>query len=214
MSQIMVDYIDHLGNDLTVVNSARVSMGKHKAKFDDSDEKLLRYLKKHNHDSPYFHASAQFRVQAPIFVERQIFKHQIGFSYNSVSLRYVTPSNEFYLPEMLRQGSASIKQGSLTQPVKKHAAALELYRQQCEVAFLTYEVLLEAGVCKEQARAVLPLATMTEFVVTGSLSAWARMYNLRSKLDTQMETREYARQISEHMVKLFPVSWPILTEEK
>lgn len=212
MADIKVTLVDHLGTDLSVVNSARVSMGKSKDELDASDEKLIKYLKKHKHESPFFHATAQFRVQVPIFVERQIFKSQIGFSYNSISLRYVEPPNEFYSFDTLRKSSPSIKQGSLPDSVDQEAQMQALYDYVCRKAFVIYKQLLLAGVCKEQARAVLPLSTMTEFIVTGSLAAWARMYNLRSKPDSQAETREYARQIGEIMLRLFPVSWKVLTE--
>lgn len=213
MSKITVEYIDHMGTDLTPVNAARVSMAKWKNDFDENDEKLLSYLEKHQHISPFFHAAAQFRVEVPIFVERQIFKHSIGFSYNSVSLRYVEPPNEFYSFDVFRKGSASIKQGSLPEPAPTQPALQSIYKFQCETAFETYRWLVSQGVCKEQARSVLPLSTMTTFIVTGSLGAFARMYNLRSKPDSQAETREYARQISQHMVELFPVAWPLLTKQ-
>lgn len=217
MSKIAVDLIDHMGTDMSVVNAARVSMGKCRdinAPLEEADIKLIKYLQKHKHDSPFFHATAQFRVSVPIFVERQIFKHQIGLSYNSISFRYVSPSNDWYNFETMRQGSASIKQGSLPDPVERHEYAKTMYDHACRSAFGFYESLLAAGVCKEQARAVLPMSTMTEFVVTGSLSAFARMYNLRSKPDAQAEIREYAQLIHEQMSKLFPISWAVLTNQE
>lgn len=134
-------------------------------------------------------------------------------SYNSISLRYVEPPNEFFTFNILRKGSASIKQGSLAEPVEQEAQMQALYDYACRKAFTIYDKLLLAGVCKEQARAVLPLSTMTEFICTGSLAAWARMYNLRSKPDAQRETAEYARQVGEIITPLFPVSWGALTEQ-
>jgi thymidylate synthase (FAD) len=214
MSKITVTLLDVMGTDLSVVNAARVSLGKVSHEIDAADTKLVHYLSSHGHWSPFCHAAAQFRVQVPIFVERQIFKHTVGFSYNSISGRYVEFEPDFYEPSVLRQGSESIKQGSLPDAVAAHEAARGLFRQSCEAAFSAYRDLLLLGVCKEQARGVLPLTTMTEFIVSGSLYAWARMYNLRSKPDTQRETQEYARLAGASMRDCFPVAWAALTNMK
>ena len=207
-SKITIEYIDHMGTDMSVVNAARVSMGKSKTgAVDEADIKLIKYLVKHNHWTPFCHATVTIRSYVPIFLERQLFKHQIGVSNNSVSFRYVTPKNEFYVPDILRKGAPSIKQGSLLEPVDSHEKALELFQHSCRQSFERYEELLAMGVCKEQARAILPLSTMTEYVTTASLAALARIYKQRSDPHAQKEAQEYADLLKNLVEPLFPVSW-------
>ena len=208
---IEVEYVDHMGSDLNVVNAARVSFGKQKVVLDESDEKLIKYLATHNHWTPFGQASLSVRAKVPIFVERQIFKHNVGFVYNSISGRYVELANGAWYPEFFREGHPSIKQGSLGRKAAFNDTALMMYRNAIEKAQQAYEALLGLGICKEQARAVLPLSTYTEFVATGSLAAWARLYNLRSKPDAQRETQEYARQVKNILLEYFPVSFEALT---
>jgi thymidylate synthase (FAD) len=216
-----------MGSDLTVVNAARVSFGKeshavawadydyeNKARcgdliaiLDPKDQKLIRYLAKHNHISPFGHCFASFHVKAPIFVARQLVKHSF-LRWNEVSRRYVDDEPEFYVPDVWRGRSADKKQGSagevkLELPLlAAHATALE-----------QYEDLLEQGVAPEQARMVLPQSTMTEWWWSGSLDAFARMCKLRCATDTQYETRIVADQISRVMGDLFPVSWGALMDD-
>ena len=208
---IEVEYVDHMGSDLNVVNAARVSFGKQKAVLDESDKRLIRYLAKHNHWTPFGQVSLSVRAKVPIFVERQIFKHNVGFVYNSISGRYVELENGAWYPEFFREGHPSIKQGSLDKAAAFNDTALLMYRNAIEKAQQAYEAMLGLGICKEQARAVLPLSTYTEFVATGSLAAWARLYNLRSKPDAQRETQEYARQVKNILLEYFPVSFEALT---
>lgn len=208
---IEVEYVDHMGSDLNVVNAARVSFGKQKAVLDESDERLIRYLSAHNHWTPFGQVSLSVRVKVPIFVERQIFKHNVGFVYNSISGRYVELANGAWYPDVFREGHPSIKQGSLVGPAAMNGTAQVIYRNAVEKAQQAYETMLGLGICKEQARAVLPLSTYTEFVATGSVAAWARMYNLRSKPDAQRETQEYARQVKNILLEFFPVSFEALT---
>jgi len=212
---IKATYIDHMGNDLTVANAARVSFGKTSEMEDDpwgppklkaKDDKLIRYLAKHKHISPFGHCFASFHVKAPIFVARQLVKHKF-LRWNEISRRYVDSEPEFYEPSVWRGRSADKKQGSdgvvnitLDQEVQW---SRQLY---------TYKTLLSEGVAPEQARMVLPQSTMTEWYWSGSLDAFADMCNLRCKDDTQAETREVARQIDHKMIELFPVSWDALTE--
>jgi thymidylate synthase (FAD) len=213
---IRATYIDHMGNDLTVANAARVSFGKKSEMEDDpwgppvlkaKDDKLIRYLAEHKHISPFGHCFASFHVKAPIFVARQLVKHKF-LRWNEISRRYVDDEPEFYEPSVWRGRSADKKQGSegvvnivLDQEVQWH-------RQ-----LATYKNLLSEGVAPEQARMVLPQSTMTEWYWSGSLDAFADMCNLRCKPDTQAETREVARQIDHKMIELFPVSWDALTED-
>jgi len=197
-----VQYINHMGDDLSVVNAARVSFGKHKDLMDNSDAKLIHYLAKHNHKSPFNHAFATFHVKAPIFVARQLQKHEY-MPWNEVSRRYVDSEPEFYEPVVWRGRSEDKKQGSYgivdlkTKPT--HQYALQ-----------TYHNLLADGVAPEQARMVLPQSMYTEWYWSGSLYAFAKMCSLRLKEDTQLETQVIAKQISLEMETLFPVSWRAL----
>lgn len=211
ITDISVEYMDHLGSDLTVVNAARVSFDKEHEEFDhESDRKLIRYLAKHNHWSPFAHCSATFRVKAPIFVARQLVKHTVGFSWNEVSRRYVDSTPEFYFPNGWRERAENVKQGSGDAFVPFVTNSARVATAQCLSA---YETMLTAGICPEQARMVLPQNTMTEWVWTGTLFAWARMCQLRLDSHTQKETRDVAAPISRHMASLFPTSWGFLMNQ-
>ena len=208
-----VQYINHMGDDLSVVNSARVSFGKksdymprvHMGEpkvLQHKDEKLIKYLAEHNHKSPFNHAFATFHVKAPIFVARQLQKHEY-MPWNEISRRYVDSEPEFYEPDVWRGRSADKKQGSegvvdtKTKPTNQYA--LETYRN-----------LLSDGVAPEQARMVLPQSMYTEWYWSGSLYAFAKMCSLRLKEDTQLETQVIAEMISIEMSMMFPVSWEAL----
>jgi thymidylate synthase (FAD) len=206
MSKIAVTLIDFMGSDLSVVNAARVSFGKKHDSFQDKDTKLIRYLAKHKHLSPFGHAFASFHVKAPIFVARQLVKHKF-LRWNEISRRYVDEEPEFYVPDVWRGRSEDKKQGS--DGVVESNANLDYYN---EKALGTYKQLLDEGVAPEQARMVLPQSTMTEWYWSGSLDAFASMCKLRCASDTQLESRIVADQISELMKELFPVSWEALLE--
>jgi len=218
---IEATYIDHMGSDLSVVNSARVSFGKTSEmdmsdpwgppKLKDKDAKLIKYLAKHKHTSPFGHAFASFHIKAPVFVARQLVKHKF-LRWNEVSRRYVNEPPEFYVPdwrevaENKKQGSGGVMNSNARKPVENK------YEQLTKGAARTYRRMLELGVCEEQARMVLPQSMMTEWYWSGSLDAFADMCNLRCKPDTQYETRLVAQQIDRKMIELFPVSWDALTE--
>ena len=217
---IEVTHIDHMGSDLSVVNAARVSFGKKREALGtvtngdktsivlhDTDRKLIKYLAKHRHMSPFGHAFASFHIKAPVFVARQLVKHKF-LRWNEISRRYVDEEPEFYVPDVWRGRSADKKQGSEGEVKIPYLVPHEFNKS----ALYEYETLLEAGVAPEQARMVLPQSTMTEWYWSGSLDAFADMCNLRCKSDTQYETRIVAQQISEIMEGLFPVSWPALTK--
>lgn len=209
----MIDYISHYGDDLTVVNAARVSLGKVKTELDDADRKLIAYLIRHEHHSPLRHCGLSVRVTCPIFVARQWVKHRVGMEINEISGRYVEfDESQHWTPDRWRQGSASIKQGSLAEEVLNPFAAHRYYRLAMRYAFNAYQSLLEQGVCKEQARAVLPLATMTQFICSASLQAWWHFYRLRSESHAQYEIQLYAREIDVLMTEHFPVSWQALKD--
>ena len=211
---IEATYIDHMGSDLSVVNAARVSFGKkadwkhpsigQESGLSDRDTKLVYYLAKHKHMSPFGHAFATFHVKAPIFVARQLVKHKF-LRWNEISRRYVDEEPEFYVPDVWRGRSADKKQGSegeVSCPVRPEM----LYKDAIE----SYNTMLEAGICPEQARMVLPQSTMTEWYWSGSLDAFSDMCLLRCASDTQVETQKVAAQISVKMHELFPVSWMAL----
>ena len=224
-NMIEVTYVNHMGNDLTVVNSARVSFGKesrwhdHDSETDkyilnDKDYKLVHYLADHGHYSPFGHCFASFHVKAPIFVARQLVKHKF-LRWNEISRRYVDSEPEFYKPE-LREAVSDKKQGSgVSMFMEGYDSTLDgVIRQSGIEAAKQYTYLLKMGVCEEQARMVLPQSTMTEWYWSGSLDAFADMCNLRCTGDTQLETRLVANQICNSMNEWFPVSWLALRLNK
>ena len=211
-NQIAATYIDHMGSDLSIVNSARVSFKTEHIEFDEvRDTRLIKFLAKHKHTSPFGHCFASFHVKAPVFVARQLVKHKF-LRWNEVSRRYVNDPPEFYVPEW-REAADNKKQGSGGAMGKPERKPVEnKYEQLTKGAARTYRRMLELGVCEEQARMVLPLSHMTEWYWSGSLDAFADMCRLRCKEDTQYETRLVADQVSTIMQDLFPVSWAALME--
>jgi len=213
---INVTYIDHMGSDLSVVNAARVSFGKSSKmdmsdqwgppKLKDKDAKLIKYLAKYKHMSPFGHAFASFHVKAPIFVARQLVKHKF-LRWNEISRRYVDDEPEFYEPDVWRGRSADKKQGSEGEIQHIHIQTSQ------QVPMRLYESLLDKGVCPEQARMVLPQNLMTEWYWSGSLDAFMDMCNLRCKPDTQLETRIVGNEVSDIMLRYFPISWEALKHD-
>ena len=206
---IKATYIDHMGEDLTVVNAARVSFGKKRDVFQEQEDyRLIHYLAEHGHTSPFGHCFASFHVKAPIFVARQLVKHKF-LRWNEISRRYVDSEPEFYIPEF-RKAVKNKKQGS-GEVINSENLRIRFERNMVSAKH-KYEYLLHQKVCPEQARMVLPQSTMTEWYWSGSLDAFADMCNLRCASDTQYETRLVATQISDEMQKLFPVSWAALVK--
>jgi len=208
-----IEVLDSLGNDLTVANSARVSFGKRKKTYDKGDERLVRYLAKHKHFSPFRHLVVQFHIKAPEFVTRQLYKHVVGIettsssitkdhAWNEVSQRYV-PVDEFYMPEAWRAQSEDSKQAS-SGTIKEQEEATEAYAAAIQVGKHYYEKLLEMGVAKEQARALLPLSCYTEFYWTASFQAVCNFIELRDKPDAQWEIRQYAIVLKKMLHELYP----------
>jgi len=211
-----------MGSDLSVVNAARVSFSKeselewvekensptmYEQTLSDKDKKLIGYLAKHDHWSPFAHASLQFRIKAPIFVARQLVKHQVGLVWNEVSRRYVDDEPEFYIPTEWRLKAEDKKQGSTDETIE--------YNIQSAIEFVTqtYKNLLSVDVAPEMARMVLPQNLYTEWYWSGTLMAFARVCNLRCKPDTQLETQQIAQQINILAKEKFPVSWGALRPE-
>lgn len=208
-----VQLIDSMGTELTIVNAARVSFAK-KSEWDtipeggqieglltEGDERLIKFLAKHNHWSPFGHVSLQFHIKAPIFVARQLVKHQVGLVWNEVSRRYVDDEPEFYKPKEWRLKAADKKQGSSDETIEYSIESTIQYVTQ------TYNNLLGAGVAPEMARMVLPQNLYTEWYWSGTLMAFARVCNLRCAKDTQYETRIIADRIDELAREQFPTSW-------
>ena len=203
-----VELVDHMGTDLSIVNAARVSFAKVHTEFDEkNDTRLINYLAKHNHWSPFGHASMQFHIKAPVFVARQLVKHQIGLTWNEVSRRYVDTEVEFYEPTEWRLAAENKKQGSTEETVDYNISPAHKFAKQC------YENMLSLGIAPEMARMVLPQSMMTEWYWSGTLYAFARVCNLRCKPDAQKETQNVGWDIDKHARKLFPASWRALREE-
>jgi thymidylate synthase (FAD) len=199
--------IDFMGTDLSVVNAARVSFAKESDEFSDKDAKLINYLAKHNHWSPFGHASMQFRIKAPIFVARQLVKHQVGLVWNEVSRRYVDDEPEFYIPSEWRLKADDKKQGSSDETIEYNLGST------LEFVKTTYQNMLRANIAPEMARMILPQNLYTEWYWSGTLMAFARVCNLRCKPDTQMETQLIANEIDFKSRELFPISWKALRNE-
>ncbi|MCA9788445.1 MAG: FAD-dependent thymidylate synthase [Cyanobacteria bacterium HKST-UBA05] len=214
-----VSLLDSLGSDLTIVNAARVSFGKRKTELDDKDEKLIAYLAKHQHWSPFRHVQLQFHCKVPEFVARQWYKHVVGIAYsegacvdhawNEISLRYVDASDfHFYVPDGFRQQSEDNKQASMETIVPDADGALkQRYVDHCKAAFELYETLVGQGVAKEQARAVLPLSIYTEFYWTASLQAITNFIQLRKHPGAQYEIRQFADAIETLTRQIVPVAY-------
>lgn len=218
-----VKLIDTMGSDLTVVNAARVSFDKESHWADtqfsggefwleERDEKLINYLAKHNHWTPFGHIQAQFRIKAPVYVARQLVKHQVGLVWNEVSRRYVDGDVEFFLPQWRKRPDGSVKQGSGEEFDGVFKAHLTGWlTKQCKEAHETYQDFIKQGVAPEQARMVLPLNHATEWYWTGSVAAFARVCKLRLDSHAQQETADVAVKINEALTEAFPVSWKALT---
>ena len=195
-----IELVDHLGNDLTVINAARVSFGKRKKEIDEDDKKLINYLAKNKHWSPFRHIQLQFHVKAPEIVGRQFYKHVIGSDYtfkdhawNEISGRYTVYENEFYVPKKLRKQSKNNKQASVDEEIDNPTWMIQGYLESIKKSYDIYKFLIEGGVCKEQARGVLPISFYTEWIWTASLQAVVNFIKLRDDSHAQWEITQYAK---------------------
>ena len=211
-----VEMLEVFGNDLTVVNAARVSFAKESHEFSEQDGKLVRYLAKHHHISPFFHPQIRFRIKMPIFVAREWFRHTIGFARNEVSRRYVDSPPECYVPMAndIRERDTNKKQGSKETPVENPEYVHEHIRDITIQAMDVYNTLLHSGVAPEIARMILPQSMYTEFIETGSLAAYARLCSLRLDPTAQKEIRDYATALDSLLREAFPVCWPALMPQE
>ena len=207
-----VELLHVMGDDLMVVNAARVSFAKESTEFNEKDAKLVQYLAKHNHITPFFHPQIQFRIKMPIFVAREWYRHQIGFSRNEVSRRYVDTTPECWVTPVddLRERDPKLKQGSRTTIIANAEMVHSWVDDHTQKSIELYERLLEQGVAPEIARTILPQSMYTEFIETGSLAAYARLYKLRTSPDAQREIQKYAKLIGDQIAEKFPISWKAL----
>lgn len=212
---MQVELIDYMGNDDSIVNAARVSFNRMAEHFTaEQNADLIRYLAEHKHEIPFAHTAITLRMKAPISIRTQCFKHKVGFVENEVSRRYVKSEPELFVPTFRHAPTGNVKQGSgvelglVDQEIWRHS-----YETQCENMIDLYLSMVEQGVAPEQARFVLPQGVMTEWIWTGSLLAFARFYNLRSKINAQKEIQELAKMVSEVIEPLFPIGWVALTVE-
>jgi len=208
-----VELLDVMGSDLTVVNAARVSFAGESEEFGSRDKKLVRYLAAHGHWTPFAHVQVQLRIKAPVFVARQLVKHQVGLVWNEISRRYVDFTPEFHAPEAWRKRAPNKKQGSLDETLDNDSLLYNSYWDLMTKAEDLYSFMLEKGVAPEQARMVLPQSMMTEWYWTGSLAAFARVVTQRLSEDAQYECRVIAEKIDQLLVNHEPISysWSCLT---
>jgi len=210
-----VQYVSHMGDDLTVANAARVSFNK-ESDWEEQDgmtflsikdEKLIKYLAKNHHWTPFAHPQITLRIKAPIFVRTQLFKHKVGFVENEVSRRYVVDEPQFYTPIWRNAPTDGAKQGSSGFVTEPSILMMNGFREAAEKCVEVYNGLLASGVAPEQARSILPQSTYTEWWWTGSLAAFARVYKQRTDAHAQWEVQRYADAIGDIIRPLYPVSW-------
>ena len=207
-----VQLIEHMGSDLSVVNAARCSFDKVKEEFDEKDTKLIKYLAREKHMLPFRHPQISLRIHVPIFVLRQLGKHQVGFSWSEVSRRYISTEPEFYVPYVwrlkpdkgIKQGSGDNAEATMSKLMSQDSIALT------KEALRVYNTRLKLGIAPEMARIDLPQSMYTTVYVTGSLLGWAHMYRERTSQTTQLESKEYAVAIGTIMEELYPVLWSAL----
>jgi len=210
---INVEYVDHMGTDNSVVNAARVSFSKSKMKddpFTNKDKGLIKYLADNDHWTPFAHTSVQIRCKAPIFIARQLVKHQIGGTWNEESRRYIDDEPTFWIPKELRsRPDGSIKQGS-GDPIQHNMVGIDIITRASRKALQDYNALLQMGVAPEMARMVLPLNTNTSWIWTGSVLFWSRVCKQRLDPHAQKEAQEFAQKVSDIIQPLFPNVWECL----
>ena len=208
-----VERLDVFGDDLTVVNAARVSFSKESSEFTSKDDKLIQYLAKHNHISPFFHPQIRFRLKMPIFVAREWFRHTVGFSRNEVSRRYIDTTPECYVPTKgwVRERDTNLKQGSKATAMPGEEIWIMSIQKHVDDTVELYEQMIQSGVAPEVARGILPQSMYTEFIETGSLYAYARLCRLRLDPSAQAEIRHYAEALSKLLQEKFPASWVALS---
>lgn len=217
MGSIKVELLDYMGDDLAVSNAARVSFAKENSKFDsEKDARLINYLAKHDHWTPFAHTAVKFRVAAPVPIRTQCFKHKIGMVENEESRRYISTTPEIYIPERFRsKPEGSVKQGS-GGVHHNNQEWIKIYKDTTEACIDWYIKMIEDGVCPEQARFILPQGVIVNWIWTGNLVSFANFYLKRTDSHAQKEVQDVAYQVGKLIEGIFPVSWSALTsiEEK
>ena len=216
----MIKILAHVGSDNTIANTARLSMTQAITwnmlpigYTEEQRDKLIRYLAKHEHSSPFRHTSITLHMQIPVFLARQLGKHQVGMSWNEGSRRYIDEEPEFYYPdEWRKRPEGNIKQGSAG-VLPDNRLIMDSYDNLVQYCKEEYNEMIRNGVAPEQARMVLPQSMMIEVIWTGSLMAFAHVYNLRSKEGAQIEAQEFASELKDKIAPLYPVAWEALTGE-
>lgn len=222
MNHCTVELVDFMGDDLRVANVARVSFDKWKEEFDEKDVKLIDYLARHEHTSPFRHVQVSVRCTAPVFLARQLGKHQVGLSWNEVSRRYVDVGLEFFVPDSwrsrptdgMKQGSGSSGVESMPRFSGRPSTPQEEYETFLRLAGRVYDNMLKANIAPEMARMVLPQSMMVSWVWTGSLASFFHIYRLRAEAHAQKEAQDFAQLIEEVVQPLFPHSWAALKGDK
>lgn len=205
-----IELISHAGGDLSIVNSARVSFAKQVDEMSSGDERLVKYLARHYHDTPFRHNFISLRCSTPLFLARQLMKHQAGLTWNEVSRRYVDAPPEFHYPSDWRsRPSDGIKQGS-GETHKFSAKWKEIYDRHIRDATDLYKFMVEEGVAPEMARMILPQSMMVDFIWSGNLLAFFHVYKLRSGEGAQVEAREFAELLKQAIQPVFPIGWKAL----
>lgn len=213
-STINVELVDSMGDDLRVANVARVSFDKWKEEFDEKDVKLIDYLARHEHTSPFRHVQVSVRCTAPVFLARQLGKHQVGLSWNEVSRRYVDVGLEFFVPDSWRsRPTDGMKQGSGGEHTMSGYFSMS-YKDTLDLCISTYDTMIDQGVAPEMARMVLPQSMMVSWVWTGSLTSFFHIYRLRAEAHAQKEAQDFAQLIEEVVQPLFPHCWSALKGDK
>lgn len=210
MAEIKVELVDSMGDDLRVANAARVSFNKWKEELDEGDVGLINYLARHEHSSPFRHTAITLSCKAPVFLARQLGKHQVGLSWNEVSRRYVDAGIELFVPDNWRsRPDGSVKQGS-GGVVEDNDMFKSIYSEYIKHSLATYENMLACNVAPEQARMVLPQSMMVDWIWTGSLTAFFHVWRLRIDSHAQKEAQEFAQKLEEVIQPIFPHSWKAL----
>ena len=228
MNQIKAELLDWMGSDLDVANAARVSFNKEseyeyeelpagevlKFKLKESDEKLIKYLAKYDHWTPFAHTALKFRCSAPVPIRTQAFKHKIGMVENEESRRYISSTPEIYIPEFFRsKPEGNIKQGSGGEHPCSSLLVAE-YEELVNNCVKQYECMIGLGVCPEQARFILPQGAIVNWIWTGNLVSFANFYNKRTEATAQKEVQVLAESVGSKIKEIFPISWVALVKEK
>ncbi|UFK09529.1 putative flavin-dependent thymidylate synthase [Xanthomonas phage DES1] len=217
---MQVMYRDHMGSDLSVCNAARTSFGKQKETLDDKDINLINFLAREKHVLPFRHPHITVRCAAPVFLARQLGKHQVGLSWSEESRRYIDSPPEFFWPDKWRKRAENVKQGSSQEEVNiinvdgGNGTPQQFAEASLRQAVFAYTSMLDAGVAPELARMILPQNMIVNWVWTGSLLSFYHLYKLRSESHSQIEAQQFAQMLAGVIAPLYPHSWEALLKHE